>query len=262
VSACAGSLQNGQTTTITDGNGNVIGTVGKDSSGNLLVTGGNGSNFNQTPQFSTTISGNTLTTSNGAIEAQMTLTPTTMGGGGSADINSPAHTSFTVVGTPGFVDDVNQVEAKAKADGIAWNPGEGSIFDELSHGPRDVIVRQGASDDAGPLVGGGPHGPIVVEWNPTLGTYVRTGAVGTEAGLDKYQSPALGLIHELGHAFQMAIMGMRATMDNPLPEKPVIDGIERQWAKAYSEPVRNPLYAHGGVDKPNTDLFDHTVVHW
>jgi RHS repeat-associated protein len=53
VSDCAGTLKNGQKTDIVNGKGQNVGTVGKDKDGNLLVTKGNGSNFNQPAQFVT-----------------------------------------------------------------------------------------------------------------------------------------------------------------------------------------------------------------
>jgi hypothetical protein len=47
---------------------------------------------------------------------------------------------------------------------------------------------------------------------------------------------------------------------SPLPEIPIIQGIDWAWADAYGEPNRyNDVNAHGGEDKEGYGLFDHSI---
>ena len=70
------------------------------------------------------------------------------------------------------------------------------------------------------------------------------------------QSPALGLIHELGHGEQHVLQGVKA-VNGKLPESPVIFGIEKTWADFYDEPIRDPQRAHAGRPQYEHGLFDH-----
>ena len=66
-----------------------------------------------------------------------------------------------------------------------------------------------------------------------------------------YQSAALGLVHELGHAHQYSIQSLRGD----LPESPVINGWEKQWADFFGEKTRHPSYLHGGENRKTNDIF-------
>jgi RHS repeat-associated protein len=137
-----------------------------------------------------------------------------------------------------FKGQVAQVEARAQAAGII-------IFNALRIGQRILVhIVPSALTNFGP----NNKGNGIVNWNSSAGALVRT-----SRHFAAYQSPALGLIHELGHAAQVALLGM--PFGPKLPEGAVIGGIEAQWAAFYGEPQRYNN-EHGGELKEPMELFE------
>jgi len=150
---------------------------------------------------------------------------------------------LTVRGSDEFRNAVSQVEAAAAKAGL-------SVFPDLRQGSMPVVISETTGSSNFGL--GNSTGTYYVQWNPNEAIWVRTSA---SARIPmRLQSPAAGLIHELGHAHQMSVQGLRT---RPLPERPIVDGFEAQWAKFYNEPVRHPNYAHGGRSKFGSGLFEH-----
>lgn len=149
--------------------------------------------------------------------------------------------NLAVDGSPEFKKDVAAVEEKAKAAGI-------TTFDELHHGKQKVVILEGSVDR---FVVPKDSDTGYIYWNPTEGAYVRTRD--SVEGM-RLQSPALGLVHETGHAVDYSDYGIRV---NPMPEMDVVNGVETQWAHAYHEPVRDPRFGDGGIARPDTGLFQH-----
>jgi RHS repeat-associated protein len=150
-----------------------------------------------------------------------------------------------VKGDARIKEDFKKVEEKAKAAGM-------TIFDDLRNASAMTYVVKGATTG---FEGGSKDGKRagIVRWNPSEGALIQSSHLSGSSNR-RNQSPALGLIHELGHAEMYLIQG---DMSNPALEYPVIFGVETEWANAYGEPVRDPLRAHGGLPVLGKGLFDH-----
>lgn len=136
----------------------------------------------------------------------------------------------------------DDVRAHADAAGL-------TIFDDLDSGGINIYIVEsetsrwgGGIDKTGARLG-------IIEWDPDEAALIATSRTGTRDL--KYQSPALGLIHEMGHASQWA----NNISKGKGYEEQVIFGIEKQWANHYREPIRDPLRAHGGRGVENKPLF-------
>jgi RHS repeat-associated protein len=152
--------------------------------------------------------------------------------------------NLSIRGSAEFKSKVAQVEAKAKQAGL-------TIFDDLRNGPVEVIIMEVTGDSVFAMYKNRKTKADVpvVEWNPALAMKVRYASVGRDQYA--YQSAALGLVHELGHAHQYSIQSLRGD----LPESPVINGWEKQWAEFFGEKTRHPSYLHGGENRKTNDIF-------
>jgi len=69
------------------------------------------------------------------------------------------------------------------------------------------------------------------------------------------QSAALGLIHELGHAARISV-----SLDPVVYEDKIINGIEKQWALYYNEPIRTSHFGQPrdpSMSSSKSSIFTH-----
>lgn len=167
--------------------------------------------------------------------------------GSSANTTMPSFvTGLQIVGSTDFEKAVGEVKEKAVAAGI-------KIFGELDRSSMKIVVKESETTGFTGVIEGGVRTSATVNWNPSTGILVKTRGTTSEK---QRQSPALGLLHELGHAHEF-LMGVPYGAHNKMPEQNVIRNVEGPWARYYKEPVRHSRYLHGGEDVPNMDLFEH-----
>lgn len=126
---------------------------------------------------------------------------------------------------------------RADAKGNAISPTAVKLLAKL---PADQVVKinHGHDDSFQPWDG-------VINWDPRSALKV--------GGTEKFQSPALGFIHEVDHAVN-GLANPKPTTDgyDNTEERRVITGSERKIANDFGEPIRHD---HGGavfhVDGPN-----------
>ncbi|MBB6086409.1 hypothetical protein [Wenzhouxiangella marina] len=126
---------------------------------------------------------------------------------------------------------------------------EPNIFDLLDNGSNVVNIREGLVSRYD--IKDGEH---VIYWNSDAGVYQDRGSLNT-------QSPALGLIHEAGHVYQLEYDWANTqplVVDQELPEGPVISGIETRVATFYGEPVRTGVRKHGGIVREGMGVTEFT----
>jgi RHS repeat-associated protein len=152
------------------------------------------------------------------------------------------HERLCVHGDAAFKSQVAQVETKAAAAGI-------NVFSQLRSVGRVLTHIFAASRSE---FGANGKGDAVIKWDSQEGAYVVT-----RPHRAAYQSPALGLVHEGGHAWQVSILGLPNRA--PLPELPVIRGVEEQWVQFYGEPRRqDDNQIAGGEPKEPMNLFEYS----
>jgi hypothetical protein len=151
--------------------------------------------------------------------------------------NKPDKGEIEVLGSSEFKEAVDQVEAAARKAGIG-------IFDELRSGSAKVYIQEHELTQTAITA----KGEYVVRWDSDEGALVAVGPHHAAV-----QSPALGLIHELGHV-QQAQLGVTHRKADLV----IIPGIERQWARHFGEPIRtnNLGRIHGGETREGMGLFD------
>jgi len=123
-------------------------------------------------------------------------------------------------------------------------------FDDVSSRSTTIYIKEsestrftGGKSKTGDRIG-------LIEWDLSEAALIATSRM-TGARNHQYPSAALGLIHELGHAWQFQ-NGVSKT-ENSEPQ--VIFSVEKQWADYYGEPVRTPVRPHGGVGVENKPTF-------
>lgn len=168
--------------------------------------------------------------------------------GSSANTTKPSAVGgIHVVGDSAFEQAVGEVRERAAAAGV-------KVFKKLdASNNRTEIIQSYNTGFNGGTSGGIRVGQV--SWNMEEGAIVRVRATSSQA---YKQSPALGLIHELGHALQWASGGSFA--GKKLPERPVINGVEKEWANFYREPARHEAFEHGGISDYGKGLFEHDLM--
>ena len=159
------------------------------------------------------------------------------------DPDGRAEVIFTSGTSQEFKDDFNAVRAKSEEYGM-------SLFGNLDSAPGTLLVSEGNSTG---IEGGMYKGKVAAHlfWDPDEGAYVK---LSEHTGDTGQQSPAMGLVHEVGHAVEYLNDPTARGPDGKLPEESVINGPEREWGESAGEPVRSE---HGGVPIENKDLFQH-----
>ena len=151
--------------------------------------------------------------------------------------------NLKILGDNEYKAKVAAVEAKALAAGI-------TVFDELRNAPTKTYIRQSEftrfseinDEKTGALLAG------VIDWDGDAGITAQINRVGRNKFANL--SPASGLIHEAGHAWLSAVIGI--TGDHGNHEMKIINGIEAKWGKFVGEPLR---LNHGGILIQNRKLF-------
>jgi RHS repeat-associated protein len=159
------------------------------------------------------------------------------------DPDGRAEIIFTSGTSQEFKDDFNAVRARSEEYGMP-------LFGDLDSAPGTLLVSEGNSTK---IEGGMYKGKVAahLSWDSDEGAYVK---LSEHTGDTGQQSPAMGLIHEVGHAVEYLNDPAARGPNGKLPEAGVINGPEREWGESAGEPVRTE---HGGVPVENKDLFQH-----